>query len=856
MSMTELDIRLPRLRPDLLLRQVSDDGRHVVKDLRSGSFFNLGAEESFLLTRLDGGSSADVIRADYEARFDEPLDEDDFADFLDLVRGRGLVSDDDEGEDGPEGTDVLDELLTALRSWPIPGVGPEPEPPTDRGEQHAAHRPPRNVLFWRVRLYDPGWLFERLEPRIRFVWTPAFLAASGGLILAAALLAWAERDSFVNQFADRWGLRTVALGWLALAVTTACHECAHGLTCKRFGGEVREMGFLLMYFIPCFYCNVSDTWLFPERWKRLWVTLAGGYCDLVLWSLGVFTWRVTQPGTTAHDLAWFVVSLCGVRVIFNANPLLKLDGYYFLSDLLEMPNLRRRARERFKGYLRWVLWGAARPSPEPRGRLLLGYGMVAWAFSLVFLTLTVTGFAVYFFSKATAAGVAWTVLLGSVSARRLFRDFSKGEARAMIRDRRGRATTWLVVAATVTLTLAAVPVQDRAAGSFLIRPSARAELRAPVAGFLREVAADEGGWVSAGQRVARLEVPDLESRLAQKHAERQESAAKLRLLEVGPRPEVVGEQRLRVDRTRVWRDLARQDLGRTRQALKAELAEIEAQVRQFRAESDRAAEALRRDRTLMNRQALQADQFRETEKTWKVTSAQLVQAEARLRAREAEGALKAEAELARRDTEAAEAEATLRLLEAGSRLEEIDAEKARHSRIEEEIRFLEGQRSRLSVSSPVSGVIVTPRLRERIGRYLQEGDLITEVEAPARVEAEVAVAEQDVSRVKAGHDVVLKVRALPFRTFQSRVDRIAQVSVRAQDRGGSSGSGTTLPRPDPQGSSADTAGAFLVYCVIDDPDHSLKTGMTGYARVLLGPTPIGEFLARRALRLIRTEFWW
>lgn len=856
MCATALETQLPRLRPELLLRQVGSDGRHVVKDLRSGQFFSLGAPESFLLTRLDGHSTSHEICVEYEARFDEPLDEEDLADFLDLARHRNLVCDEDEGATSDSPSEEEDELLGALRSWPIPETGPEIESPSDQVENLARTPPPPNILFWRVPLYDPEALFVWLEPRIRFVWTPAFMVGSGGLIVAAALLAWMERGSFVNQFVDGWGWRTVALGWLALAITTAFHECAHGLTCKRFGGEVREMGFLLLYFIPCFYCNVSDTWLFPERRKRLWVTLAGGYCDLVLWSLGLLTWRVSQPATMVHDFAWFVVSLCGFRVFFNANPLLKLDGYYFLSDLLEIPNLRRRARERFKGYLRWVLWGAERPSPEPRGRLLFGYGIIAWSFSLVFLTFTISGFAVYFLSKATVVGIASTLFLGWFSVRRLFRDFTKGEACAMVRERRGRANAWLLAAAIVTLTLSVVPIQDRAGGSFLIRPAARAELRAPVAGFLREVVADEGGRVSTGQQVARLEVPDLDSRLAQKYAERQESAAKLRLLEVGPRPELVEEQRLRVGRTRVWRDLAKQDLERSRQALTAEITEINAQIRQYRAEFDRASEALERDRKLLNRQALQADMYSETEKTWKVASAQLGQAEARLAARHAEGTLKSEAELARRETESAEAEANLRLLEAGSRLEEIDAEKARRSRIEEEIRFLEVQQSLQSVSSPLSGIIVTPRLKERIGRYLQEGDLITEVETPARVEAEVAVAEQDVSRVRPGQVVVLKVRALPFHTFETRVNRIAQVSVRAQGQADPGATGRPGPRPDPQSAAVDRSGVFIVYCTIDDPGHALKTGMTGYARVLLGRTPIGEFLSQRILRMIRTEFWW
>ena len=127
------------------------------------------------------------------------------------------------------------------------------------------------------------------------------------------------------------------------ALATTCHEFAHGLTCKHYGGDVHEVGLLVMFFTPCFYCNVSDAWLIPEKRKRLWITAAGGYCDLCLWALAVFAWRLSDPQGLVNYLAWVVVTVCAARVLFNFNPLLKLDGYYLLSDWLELPNLRQRS---------------------------------------------------------------------------------------------------------------------------------------------------------------------------------------------------------------------------------------------------------------------------------------------------------------------------------------------------------------------------------------------------------------------------------------------------------------------------------------------------------------------------------
>src|SRR5436189_2350861 len=166
------------------------------------------------------------------------------------------------------------------------------------------------------------------------------------------------------------------------AVITA-HEFAHGLTCKNFGGSVREIGFLLLYFQPAFYCNVSYAWLFPEKSKRLWVTFAGAYFEVFIWALATLVWRVTDPYTLVHYLALVVVATSGIKTLFNLNPLIKLDGYYLLSDYLEVPNLRSRAFSYLLARAR-NFWrapaGEATVSARER-RIYLLYGLLAWVYS-------------------------------------------------------------------------------------------------------------------------------------------------------------------------------------------------------------------------------------------------------------------------------------------------------------------------------------------------------------------------------------------------------------------------------------------------------------------------------------------
>jgi multidrug efflux pump subunit AcrA (membrane-fusion protein) len=382
-------------------------------------------------------------------------------------------------------------------------------------------------------------------------------------------------------------------------------------------------------------------------------------------------------------------------------------------------------------------------------------------------------------------------------------------------------------------------MEDRAGGPFQLRPAIRGELRAPVAGFLKEVHFDEGDRVSPGAVVARLEIPDLASRIAQKRAEVGEAQAKLKLLEIGPRPEEMAVQRERVERMKDWRNLAQKDLANAQQALKEELVRLDKQIEQFVAEVEAAREVCERAKQLQSKGALAEEQHRECERKLQVAQAQLGQAQSQkrhreaLKTREAIAGLDAEAELARREKDLGDAEATLNLLEAGSRPEQIEAERACLARLEEEARYLEGLQEKVLLVSPVPGMITTPRLKEKVGEYVREGESILVVEEPEDLEAEIALAEQEVARVRAGQAVQLKPRALPFESFAAKVDRIA-----------------------PTAGKGEVQSSLTVYCRLESTGAELRPGMTGYARVYTGRRPIGAIGLERAMHFLRPEFWW
>src|SRR4029450_9491912 len=153
--------------------------------------------------------------------------------------------------------------------------------------------------------------------------------------------------------------------WFYLAITMAVvkvlHEFGHGLSCKHFGGECHELGAMMLVFTPALYCNVSDSWMLPNKWHRAAIGAAGMYVELFLAALATFLWWFSTPGLFNHIML-SVMFICSVStVVFNGNPLLRFDGYYILMDLLEIPNLRHKATEITRGFFVWLCLGIEQP---------------------------------------------------------------------------------------------------------------------------------------------------------------------------------------------------------------------------------------------------------------------------------------------------------------------------------------------------------------------------------------------------------------------------------------------------------------------------------------------------------------
>ena len=123
-----------------------------------------------------------------------------------------------------------------------------------------------------------------MYPYFRWIFTPYFVTASVGLMLAAITLVISQWDLFYSklpEFQSFFNWWTIFSFWVSLAVVKIIHEFGHGLTAKHFGGEVHEMGMLFLVLTPALYCDVTDSWLLPNKWHRIWISAAGIYVELL-----------------------------------------------------------------------------------------------------------------------------------------------------------------------------------------------------------------------------------------------------------------------------------------------------------------------------------------------------------------------------------------------------------------------------------------------------------------------------------------------------------------------------------------------------------------------------------------------
>ncbi|PYP81484.1 MAG: hypothetical protein DMD35_01885 [Gemmatimonadetes bacterium] len=329
-------------------------------------------------------------------------------------------------------------------------------------------------------------------------------------------------DEFKSALASTYSLHTITVAnvvvlWVTGAAVILIHELGHGYACKYFGGEVRELGFMLIYFQPAFYCNVSDAWSFPERRARLWVTAAGGWIQLVVASVAAIVWWAAAPNTLVANVAVAAMLVGGASTILtNANPLLPLDGYFALTDWMEIPNLRLRAVAHFRWWLQHYLLRLEVPEPPATSRerrVFLIYG----AASMVYTTLLLGFVAVLVVGWSRQAFGVFGGIITSLVLAVLLRGRIMGGVRGVVlavrarRDAMRRMRRPMRIAAVLaTLVLLFVPWTLTSPGAFVVGPVAAHVVSSAERGVIAQIFVREGTRVDAGAPLLRVVNHDLE----------------------------------------------------------------------------------------------------------------------------------------------------------------------------------------------------------------------------------------------------------------------------------------------------------------------------------------------------------
>ena len=371
-------------------------------------------------------------------------------------------------------------------------------------------------LAVRVPLIDPDRFLERTLPAVAplLSWFGIVLwLVVVGLAIILAAVHWSE---LTENIVDRaLTPQNLFLLWLVYPFVKAVHELGHGYAAKKFGGEVHEIGIMFLVLIPVPYVDASTTSGFRDKYQRMTVGAMGILVELFLGSLALFVWLNAELGAV-HAVAYNVMLISGIStLLFNGNPLLRFDGYYVLADALEIPNLSARATK-YLGYLfQRYLFGshdADSPADTPGEKFwFVLYGIAAFLYRLFILFAIIVYIGGKFFTIGVVLAIWATVTQVIVpvgkSMRFIFTNPRLGKNRV-----RAVTVTALMAGAVATL-LFVVPAPLWVQAEGVTWPSEQSQVRAGVDGFVRDLPAEDGSAVTAGQLLVVSDDPFLDARV-------------------------------------------------------------------------------------------------------------------------------------------------------------------------------------------------------------------------------------------------------------------------------------------------------------------------------------------------------
>ncbi|MGB8836652.1 MAG: efflux RND transporter periplasmic adaptor subunit, partial [Candidatus Acidiferrales bacterium] len=501
-SVAAKGLRRPKLREDLRISEqiVAGETSYVIKNYETNSYNRYGSTEYELLQLCDGSRTAAEISDELTERHPEsPLNEAEVLDFLDSIEPAMW-----ERSVGEKNLAVLERIR----------------------DERKGRLDQSSVLYISFKAWDPDKTLAKIDPYLSWMFTPGFVVFSLFIFaIACYLLAgdWTrvqQDTSALYSFSDK-SAYDIWMFWILLMVLGGVHEFGHGLTCKHFGGDVHQMGFLLIYFTPAFFTDTTDILLFKRGSQRQWVIFAGIWIELVLCGLSGVVWHFSPVGSVLNDIAYKMMLLSGIQgALLNLNPLIKADGYYALSQFVQIDNLRE---DSFAFLRAWAQKYLLRhdidlpPASKRQRRIFFLFGASAIIYSTSLLILVLV------FAKnvlVAKLGDSWGYLatLGVVYffARKGIRQVWPATL-AWLRQKREDYMAWkmtrtqLAGALGVAALLILPPVASNVSTGLVLEPGRTAYVHAQVPGLLANVYVQQGQAVKSGEVLAVLQNPEIQA---------------------------------------------------------------------------------------------------------------------------------------------------------------------------------------------------------------------------------------------------------------------------------------------------------------------------------------------------------
>jgi putative peptide zinc metalloprotease protein len=368
------------------------------------------------------------------------------------------------------------------------------------------------------------WLY-RYTSFVYTWWFSLITVIAFGISAAISIAHWDEvgRDTaeFFNFTHKSWG--DVFVFYILAVIALCLHELGHAHACKHYGGRVPAMGFLLIYLTPAFYTDTSEGFVRGSRYQRFIIAMAGAWSELYICAVATPLWWGTPPGSSVHNAAYLLMLMSGIAgLLLNWNPLMKLDGYYMLSEVLGISELKENSTSYVSAWVKRHIWRLPVEVPYVPRKRRLGFAVYAllsgaYSYTVLYIVARFVGNVFRNFNPD------WSFIPELATAGLIFRSRIRTLVNFMkfvYLDKKDRIRAWFgsrqaLALASLAIGFLLLPLwHESAHARFILEPVKAAVIRNLMPGTITDVFAREGMSLDAGAPVFRLRDLPLQSKVA------------------------------------------------------------------------------------------------------------------------------------------------------------------------------------------------------------------------------------------------------------------------------------------------------------------------------------------------------